>query len=65
MKKLDPTMAQQVAEAVSAFQQQPTGYAPKAVTVVWASGWRPTRNPAIGTKRTKNRNAGPETTLGV
>ena len=26
MKKLDPTMAQQVAEAVSsAFQQQPTG----------------------------------------
>ena len=34
MKKLDPTMAQQVAEAVSAFQQQRTGYAPKAVTVV-------------------------------
>jgi uncharacterized protein YbcI len=34
MKKLDPTMAQQVAQAVSAFQQQRTGYAPKAVTVV-------------------------------
>ena len=34
MKKLDPTMAQQVAEAVSAFQQRQTGYAPKAVTVV-------------------------------
>jgi uncharacterized protein YbcI len=34
MKKLDPTMAQQVAQAVSTFQQQRTGYAPKAVTVV-------------------------------
>jgi uncharacterized protein YbcI len=34
MKKLDPTMAQQVAHAVSAFQQQRTGYAPKAVTLV-------------------------------
>ena len=34
MKKLDPTMAQQVAEAVSAFQQRRTGYAPKAVTLV-------------------------------
>ena len=34
MKKLDPTMAQQVAQAVSAFQQRQTGYAPKAVTVV-------------------------------
>ena len=34
MKKLDPTMAQQVAEAVSVFQQRQTGYAPKAVTVV-------------------------------
>jgi uncharacterized protein YbcI len=34
MKKLDPTMAQQVAQAVNAFQQQRTGYAPKAVTVV-------------------------------
>ena len=34
MKKLDPTMAQQVAQAVSAFQEQRTGYAPKAVTVV-------------------------------
>jgi uncharacterized protein YbcI len=34
MKKLDPTMAQQVAQAISAFQQRRTGYAPKAVTVV-------------------------------
>ena len=34
MKKLDPTMAQQVAQAVSAFQERQTGYAPKAVTVV-------------------------------
>jgi uncharacterized protein YbcI len=34
MKKLDPTMAQQVAQAVAAFQQRQTGYAPKAVTVV-------------------------------
>ena len=34
MKKLDPTMAQQVAQAVSVFQQRRTGYAPKAVTVV-------------------------------
>jgi len=34
MKKLDPTMAQQVAQAVSAFQHRQTGYAPKAVTVV-------------------------------
>lgn len=34
MKKLDPTMAQQVAEAVSVFQQRRTGHPPKAVTVV-------------------------------
>ena len=34
MQKLDPTMAQQVAEAVGVFQQRRTGYAPKAVTVV-------------------------------
>lgn len=34
MKKPDPTMAQQVAQAVSAFQQRRTGYPPKAVTVV-------------------------------
>jgi uncharacterized protein YbcI len=34
MKNIDPTMAQQVAQAVSAFQQRQTGYAPKAVTVV-------------------------------
>ena len=34
MKKLDPTMAQQVAEAISVFQERRTGYPPKAVTVV-------------------------------
>jgi len=34
MKQLDPTMAQQVAEAISAFQEQRTGYPPKAVTLV-------------------------------
>jgi uncharacterized protein YbcI len=34
MTKLDPTMAEQVAQAVSAFQQRRTGYPPKAVTVV-------------------------------
>ena len=34
MKKLDPTMAQQVAQAVTAFQQRRTGHPPKAVTVV-------------------------------
>jgi uncharacterized protein YbcI len=34
MKKLDPTMAQQVAEAISVFQVQRTGHSPKAVTVV-------------------------------
>ena len=33
MNKLDPTMAEQVARAVSVFQEQRTGYAPKAVTV--------------------------------
>jgi uncharacterized protein YbcI len=33
-KRLDPTMAQQVAEAISVFQEQRTGYPPKAVTVV-------------------------------
>ena len=32
MNKLDPTMAEQVARAVSVFQEQRTGYAPKAVT---------------------------------
>lgn len=32
------TMAQQVARAVSAFQQQLTGHAPKAVTVVLSGG---------------------------
>jgi uncharacterized protein YbcI len=34
MKKLDPTMAQQVAQAISAFQERRTGYPPKAVTLV-------------------------------
>jgi uncharacterized protein YbcI len=34
MKKLDPTMAQQVAQAISVFQEQRTGHPPKAVTVV-------------------------------
>jgi uncharacterized protein YbcI len=34
MKKLDPTMAEKVAQAISAFQEQRTGYPPKAVTVV-------------------------------
>jgi len=34
MKKLDPTMAQQVAQAISEFQEKRTGHPPKAVTVV-------------------------------
>ena len=34
MKKLDPTMAQQVAQAISVFQEERTGHPPKAVTVV-------------------------------
>ena len=34
MKKLDPTMAQQVAQAISVFQERRTGHPPKAVTVV-------------------------------
>jgi uncharacterized protein YbcI len=34
MKKPDPTMAEQVAHAVSRFQEQRTGYPPKAVRVV-------------------------------
>lgn len=34
MNKLDPTMAQQVAEAISVFQERRTGHPPKAVTVV-------------------------------
>jgi uncharacterized protein YbcI len=34
MGKSQPTMAQEVAEAVTAFQQRTTGHAPKAVTVV-------------------------------
>jgi uncharacterized protein YbcI len=34
MDKLKSTMAQQVAQAASAFQRQRTGHAPKSVTVV-------------------------------
>jgi uncharacterized protein YbcI len=34
MKELGPTMAQQVARAISVFQEQRTGTLPKAVTVV-------------------------------
>lgn len=34
MTRLDPTMAEQVANAVSVFQTQRTGYAPEAVRVV-------------------------------
>ena len=34
MKNLDPTMAEQVAQAISVFQERRTGYPPKAVTVV-------------------------------
>jgi uncharacterized protein YbcI len=34
MNKLDPTMAEKVAEAISVFQEKRTGYPPKAVTVV-------------------------------
>ena len=34
MNKVDPTMAQQVAQAIGVFQEQRTGCPPKAVTVV-------------------------------
>ena len=34
MEKLDPSMAQQIAQAASAFEQQRTGHAPQSVTVV-------------------------------
>ncbi len=34
MKKIDPTMAQEVAQAISVFQERRTGHPPKAVTVV-------------------------------
>jgi uncharacterized protein YbcI len=34
MNKLNSTMAQRIAQAASAFQQQRTGHEPKAVTVV-------------------------------
>ena len=34
MNKLDPTMAEKVAEAISVSQEKRTGYPPKGVTVV-------------------------------
>ena len=34
MKKSNPTMAQQIAQAASVFEQQKTGRVPKSVTVV-------------------------------
>ena len=34
MKQIDPTMMQQVAQAISVFQEKRTGYPPKAVTTV-------------------------------
>jgi uncharacterized protein YbcI len=34
MNKSDPTMAQQIARAASAFERQRTGHGPKSVTVV-------------------------------
>ena len=34
MGESKPTLAQEIAEAVMAFQQQTTGHAPKALTVV-------------------------------
>ena len=34
MNKVDPTMAQQVAQAIRVFQERRTGHPPKAVTVV-------------------------------
>ena len=38
MVEVKPTMAQQVAQAAIAFQQQRTGHTPKAVTVVMSEG---------------------------
>jgi uncharacterized protein YbcI len=38
MRKSNPTMAQQVAEAASAFQHQSTGHAAKSVNVVLSEG---------------------------
>ena len=38
MRKSNPTMAQQVAKAASAFQQQSTGHAAKSVNVVLSEG---------------------------
>jgi uncharacterized protein YbcI len=34
MKKLDPSVAQQIAQAASAFEQRRTGHAPKSVAVI-------------------------------
>ena len=34
MEKLDPSVAQQIAQAAIAFQQQRTGHEPKSVAVV-------------------------------
>jgi hypothetical protein len=34
MKKLDPNLAQQIAQAAIAFQQQRTGHDPQSVAVV-------------------------------
>jgi uncharacterized protein YbcI len=38
MEKLEPSMAQQIAQAAIAFQQQRTGHAPKSVAVVLSGG---------------------------
>ncbi len=38
MRKSNPTMAQQVAEAASAFQHESTGHAAKSVSVVLSEG---------------------------
>jgi uncharacterized protein YbcI len=34
MEKLDPTMAQEIAQAISVYQEQRTGHLPNAVTLV-------------------------------
>jgi uncharacterized protein YbcI len=34
MKKIDPSVAQQIAEAASAFEQRRTGHAPQSVAVI-------------------------------
>jgi len=38
MDRSNPTMAQQIAQAASAFEQQRTGHVPKSVTVVQSDG---------------------------